>query len=107
MIVNAPPAYTTDPEMTRALTVLLAPGFQAVASPVVALSAAMKFRACPPMLVNVPPTYTLEPETAIASRLPLVALGFQLVALPIVALRAAILFLDESPMLVNDPPAYN
>ena len=42
-------------------------GFQAVAWPVVASSAAILLRLAPPTLLNSPATYTVEPETASAS----------------------------------------
>ena len=62
-----------------------------VANPVVASSAAMRLRACPPMVVNSPAAYTRLPFTASASTFPgeLLALGFQAVAVPVVASRAA------------------
>ena len=39
-------------------------GFQAVASPVVASSAAIRFRDCPPIVVKSPPAYAVLPLTA-------------------------------------------
>src|SRR5688572_14364735 len=63
MLVKFPPAYTVDPPATNATTETniwpLAFGSQAVAVPVVASSAAIALRDCPPMLVNIPPAYTV------------------------------------------------
>src|SRR5213592_4711948 len=83
-------------------------GSQGVASPVVASSAAMWFRACPPMLVKYPPAYTVVPLTARAptGTGPPYAFGSQEVASPVVASSAAMLFRDCPPMLVNPPPTY-
>ena len=56
MLVNSPPAYTVAPLTTRDQTVKFALGFQAVATPVEASSAAMQFLGWPPMKVKIPPT---------------------------------------------------
>src|SRR6059036_3022945 len=81
-------------------------GSQEVASPVVASSAAMWFRACPPMLVKNPPAYTVVPLTASAQTPWLFGSGLQEVASPVVASSAARLFRDCPPMLLKTPPAY-
>jgi hypothetical protein len=47
-----------------------APGFQDVAAPVDASTAAMLLRSCPPMLVNEPPTNSVLPLSAMASTQP-------------------------------------
>ncbi len=56
MVVKLPPAYTTEPLTASVATLALAPGSQAVASPVPPSNAAMRLRACPPARVKVPPT---------------------------------------------------
>ena len=88
MVPNVPPAYSVPPFRASAYTSRFAVGFQAVASPVVASSAAMRLRACPPMFLNCPATYTVAPFTANA-RTSRSAAGSQDVASPVVASRAA------------------
>src|SRR5213594_1650833 len=108
-MLKNPLAYTVVPLSVRAQTSLSALGSQGVASPVVASSAAMWFRACPPMLVKYPPAYTVVPLTAKAStdlRTAPYAFGSQEVASPVVASSAAMLFRDCPPMLVKYPPTY-
>jgi hypothetical protein len=55
-VVNAPPAYTVEPETAIALTVLFTFGFQAVAAPF-ASNAANRFLVTAPLstVVNDPP----------------------------------------------------
>ena len=53
-VVNWPPAYTVLPLTVRALTVLLAPGFQGVAAPVVASTAASPLRGRLPLIAEAP-----------------------------------------------------
>src|SRR5262245_8383098 len=88
MFEKNPPTYTTDPLGTMALTKRSALGFHAVASPVVASSAAMRNRVCPPMIVKAPPAYTRPPLTASEYTRSL-APGFQDVTLPLTGSRAA------------------
>src|SRR5882672_1673894 len=83
----------------------LALGFQLVARPVAESIAAIRLRACPPMLAKPPPAYTLEPLTAMAMTEPS-GLGFHVVARPVVASSAAILLRGCPPMLEKAPPAY-
>src|SRR4051812_49761408 len=97
---NSPPAYTLRPETARAVTTPESPlstafGFQAVAAPVRALSAAMAQRRRPPILVKSPPAYTVAPDSASARTLvgpgEIVssASGFQPSAAPVRASTAA------------------
>src|SRR5437867_156941 len=105
MVVKAPPAYTVPPLTARAETVLLAMGFHAVASPVVASSAARRFRVCPPMVVNCPPAYTVPPLTA---RTETVLFAFGSQAPSVLSDRmCARSFLDTPPTAVNAPPIYH
>src|SRR5262249_58744005 len=73
-----PPAYTVVPETARDSTVPLASGFQGVALfvSIVASSAAIRFRACPPTAVKAPAAYTRLPDTARAETVPFPS-GFQ------------------------------
>ena len=61
MLENHPPAYKVLPLTARTFTPPLAPGFQVVALPVFASKAAIRARACPPMLSKRPAAYTLLP----------------------------------------------
>lgn len=88
MFENVPPTYTVGPETTISCTLPSEFGFQLVARPVEASTAAIRFLACPPMLVKSPPGYTVEPETATAKTSEL-GFGIQLVASPVVASSAA------------------
>src|SRR4029077_18564117 len=72
-------------DTASARTSLFALGFHAVASPLVASSAAMLLRGCPPTLVNTPPTYTVLPDTAstrTAAKNSVLVLGFQPSSVP-------------------------
>src|SRR5437870_2360024 len=86
------------------MTSLLAFGFQVVAAPVVASSAAIPLRASPPMLVKPPPAYTVEPLTARAST-KLFALGLQAETDRSEA-RCARLDREDPPTAVKSPPMY-
>ena len=81
----------------------LAPGFQAVALPVITSSAARFRRSIQPRRVKLPPTYTSLPFTANAETV-LSASGFQLVAAPVETSSAAIRLRAWFPMWVNCPP---
>src|SRR3990167_3076487 len=59
MLAKDPPAKTVDPLSARAETRPPAPGFQPEATPALS-SAAMRLRACPPIVVKSLPTYTVE-----------------------------------------------
>jgi hypothetical protein len=55
MVWNDPPAKTTPAWGRMARTVLSAPGFHGVASPVATSRAAMRLRGCPPIALKFPP----------------------------------------------------
>src|SRR5947199_116543 len=107
MLEKRPPAYTVEPLTARALTPepgSLAFGFQAVAVPVTASSAALLLRACPPMLVKSPPAYTAEPLTAgvwTCER----AFGFHAVAAMVTESSAVMLMRELPQMKLKAPPA--
>src|SRR5205809_1077816 len=87
--IPSPPAtYSLEPESASAATVPSGAGFQPVAAPVPASSAARLLRACPPTDVNEPPTYSVVPVAARAFTGPL-GTGFQAVAAPVAPFRAA------------------
>ena len=87
--LKGPPAYTVVPETATTRTSSpIAFAFQAVARPVLALSAAMKSRAWPAILVNNPAAYTIDPDIAMLAT-GLSAPGFQAVARPVLASSAA------------------
>ena len=88
MLLNEPTAYTLLPFTERALTTLLALGFQDVALPVATSNAAILLRVCPPILVKSPPAYKVLPETARERTNPL-ELGFQEVAFPVAVFKEA------------------
>jgi len=54
IVVKAPPAYTDDPLNKMVVTSPFALGFHEVARPVVAFSAAIRFRGWPPMVEKRP-----------------------------------------------------
>ena len=83
--VKLPPAYTVLPLTARAETELPTSGFQAVAVPVAASTAASRLRVRLPLIelapLNKPPRYAVLPLTARALTVPL-ALGSQGFRLP-------------------------
>src|ERR1044071_22857 len=104
MLVNSPLAYTAEPLSTRARTPLLALGLHPVATPVVASSAAIRSRACPPMLVKGPPAETVDPPTATARTSPW-GFGFQAETERSEA-KCAMFVRGKPPTVVNWPPIY-
>src|SRR6516162_8201803 len=112
MLVKDPPAYTTPPPVAIVFTELSAPGFHAVANPLVTSSAARSLRDCPPIPVNVPPAYTTPlPSAMDCTSTPLgssveLALGFHEVTSPLAGSSAAIPLRDCPPIPVKCPPAY-
>ena len=86
------------------MTAALALGFQAVAAPLTALRAAMRWRAWPPMVVNVPARVDGRARDGEGVD-PLLALGFQAVAAPLTAPRAAMPWRVWPPMVAKSPPA--
>src|SRR5262245_8149709 len=91
MAENDPPTYTVVPLRARVFTYPDdMPGFHEVALFVLVLpsSAAIPFRAWPPMCVNPPPAYTVLPLTASASTA-LSAFGSQDVTFPVARSIAA------------------
>ena len=66
MALKEPPTYTVSPRTRNTLAPArsgLGLGSQPVAAPVLASSAAMPMRACPPIESKSPPTYTVSPQT--------------------------------------------
>src|SRR5437867_10775660 len=107
MKVNCPPAYTVPPLTANAFTAAppKALGFQAVAVPVAASSAAIWFRDCPPITEKPPPAYTVPSLTASVDTMPL-QVGFQAVADPVTASSAAIRLRVCPPIVLKVPPTY-
>src|SRR5215831_2307076 len=95
--------------MAMETTWALAFGFHAVTAPVVASSAAIRLRGCPPTLVKYPPAYTVEPLTARANTLeaptPLTE-GSHPVATPLAASSAARFLRAYPPRMLKPPPTY-
>jgi hypothetical protein len=98
-------AYTVEPDTAKARTVPQEPGFQAVARPVLASTAAISPRGRPPIELNSPATYTVEPKMASAKTAPL-ASGFQGVARPVLVSTAAMWLRVWPPIAVKPPPTY-
>jgi len=75
-----------------------------VTTPLVASTAAIRLRACPPTVTNWPPTKTVLPETA-RQKTVLLAPGFHADTVPFALIRASRLRATP-PTSVNVPPMY-
>src|SRR3954471_10498987 len=107
IVVNDPPAYTSEPDTASALTCPLALGFQAgSAVPDGPISFAILCRGCPPMFRNSPPAYTSVPDTASEETVPVAPGSHVPSGAPVAVESFAIRPRGWPPTLVNAPPTY-
>jgi hypothetical protein len=100
--MKSPPAYSVPPDKARAWTVLFMLGSKpANTAPVVASTAAKRFRGVPPLtVVNKPPAYSVPPDRARA-KTELFMLGSKPAnTAPVVASTAAKRFRGVPPLTV-------